>query len=133
MAYPLNSGLMRGSIRTNFDMLAFSHALNTKHQHYLCAVDKKVVVGFCSLSIRSSLALGRSTAEGSVQPSYAATQRLIRTFKNEFGARDCKSQLDGCDLGTPKGQAMFKEQQLHQRCLKFRGKAAEIAALSDTK
>jgi hypothetical protein len=74
------------------------------------------------------LALGRTSAADSVQPSYAATQQLIRAFENEFGGRDCKALLGGCDLDTPEGQAMFKEQKLGERCLRFTGKAAEIAA-----
>ena len=73
------------------------------------------------------LALGRSEASQSVQPSYQATQRLIREFEQEFGGRDCHVLL-GCDLNTPEGQAMFKEQKLGQRCARYTGKAAEIAA-----
>lgn len=75
-----------------------------------------------------SLALGRSSSSDSVQPSYLATQRLIREFEDEFGSRDCQALLDGCDLNTPQGQATFKEQKLGQRCVQFTGKAAEIAA-----
>ena len=74
-----------------------------------------------------SLALGRSEASQSVQPSYAATQRLIREFEQEFGARDCHVLL-GCDLNTPEGQAMFRENRLSEHCAKYTGKAAEIAA-----
>ena len=73
------------------------------------------------------LALGRSEANQSVQPSYAATQRLIREFEQEFGARDCHTLL-GCDLNTAEGQAMFREQRLGERCSQYTGKAAEIAA-----
>lgn len=75
-----------------------------------------------------SLAVGRSSSADSVQPSYAATQQLIREFEAEFGSRDCHTLLGGCDLDTPQGQAMFKEQKLGQRCLQYTGKAAEIAA-----
>lgn len=74
------------------------------------------------------LALGRSSAGDSVQPAYAATQQLVRAFEAEFGSRDCRSLLDGCDLDTPEGQAMFKERKFGQRCLQFTGKAAELAA-----
>jgi C_GCAxxG_C_C family probable redox protein len=74
------------------------------------------------------LVLGRSTARESVQPSYDATQQLIRAFEKEFGSRDCQTLLGGCDLDTPEGQAMFKDQKLGKRCLQFTGKAAEIAA-----
>jgi C_GCAxxG_C_C family probable redox protein len=102
----------------------------------------KVATAFCSGMSRTGgtcgaltgaimgigLVLGRSRATDSVQPSYAATQQLVRAFEGEFGSRDCKTLLGGCDLDTPEGQAMFKEQKLSQRCLKFTGKAAEIAA-----
>jgi C_GCAxxG_C_C family probable redox protein len=73
------------------------------------------------------LALGRSQAGESVQPSYAATQRLIGEFEQEFGSRDCHVLL-GCDLGTPEGQATFRENLLSERCAKYTGRAAEIAA-----
>jgi C_GCAxxG_C_C family probable redox protein len=75
-----------------------------------------------------SLSFGRSTTKDSIQPSYTATQQLIRAFENEFGSRDCKVLLGGCDLSTPEGQALFKEQKLSQRCQQITGKAAEIAA-----
>jgi C_GCAxxG_C_C family probable redox protein len=74
-----------------------------------------------------SLALGRSKAGESVQPAYAATQELVREFVREFGARNCNDLL-GCDLGTPEGQIRFREGRLHERCTKYTGKAAEIAA-----
>jgi C_GCAxxG_C_C family probable redox protein len=74
-----------------------------------------------------SLALGRSQAGEPVQTSYAATQRLIGEFEQEFGARDCHVLL-GCDLGTPEGQDTFRENHLGERCAKYTGKAAEIAA-----
>jgi C_GCAxxG_C_C family probable redox protein len=74
------------------------------------------------------LALGRSAETESVEPTFAATQRLIHEFEREFGGRDCQALLGGCDLATPEGQAMFKEQKLRQRCLRFTGGAAEIAA-----
>ena len=74
------------------------------------------------------LALGRSAATESVEPTFAATRRLIQDFEREFGARDCQALLGGCDLATPEGQAMFNEQKLRRRCLRFTGGAAEIAA-----
>ena len=56
-----------------------------------------------------------------------ATQALIAAFEAEFGARDCHRLL-GCDLGTPEGQAHFREHRLRQRCAVFSGRAAELAA-----
>jgi C_GCAxxG_C_C family probable redox protein len=75
-----------------------------------------------------SLALGRSSANESVQPAYTATQRLIQEFEKDFGSRGCQDLLGGCDLNTPEGQTTFKEQKLGQRCLQITGKAAELAA-----
>ena len=102
----------------------------------------KIATAFCSGMGRScgtcgaltgaimgvSLALGRSSSNESLQPSYTATQRLIQEFEKAFGSRNCQDLLSGCDLNTPEGQAMFEEQNLNQRCLQFTGKAAEIAA-----
>lgn len=101
----------------------------------------KVATAFCSGMARMGgtcgaltgammgigLALGRSDASQSVQLSYGATQRLIQEFEQEFGSRDCHVLL-GCDLNTPEGQATFKDQKLGQRCAKYTGTAAEIAA-----
>jgi C_GCAxxG_C_C family probable redox protein len=101
----------------------------------------KVATAFCSGMARTcgtcgaltgaimgvSLALGRTEASQSVQPSYTATQRLIREFEQEFGARDCHALL-GCDLNTSEGQSTFRENRLSERCAKYTGKAAEIAA-----
>ena len=73
------------------------------------------------------LALGRSQPGESVQPAYVAPQRLIGEFEREFGSRDCHTLL-GCDLGTPEGQATFREKKLGERCANYTGRAAEIAA-----
>jgi C_GCAxxG_C_C family probable redox protein len=74
-----------------------------------------------------SLGLGRSDARQSANAAFAATHELVRQFENEFGGRNC-DQLLGCDLGTPEGQAMFKEQALHTRCQLYTARAAEFAA-----
>ncbi len=101
----------------------------------------KVATAFCSGMSRTcgtcgaltgaimgvSLALGRTDADDTVQPAYTATQRLIKEFEQEFGARDCHVLL-GCDLNTPEGQTTFRENRLGQRCAKYTSKAAEIAA-----
>jgi glucosamine-phosphate N-acetyltransferase len=34
---------------------AFAQALKSRYNHYLCAVERGTVVGFCSLSVRESL------------------------------------------------------------------------------
>ena len=73
------------------------------------------------------LVLGRNRAGESVEPSYVATQRLIRQFEQEFGTRECHLLL-GCDIGTPEGQAQFREKRLGRRCAMYTARAAEIAA-----
>lgn len=73
------------------------------------------------------MVLGRDTENDPVQPAYDATKRLIQEFEEEFGSRDCQPLLDGCDLATPEGQAMFREQGFRERCLRFTGRAAELA------
>jgi C_GCAxxG_C_C family probable redox protein len=102
----------------------------------------RIATAFCSGMARScgtcgaltgaimavSLVLGRSAASESVEACYAATRRVIREFESAFGSRHCQALLDGCDLNTPEGQRMFKEQNLGARCLLFTGRAAEIAA-----
>jgi C_GCAxxG_C_C family probable redox protein len=75
-----------------------------------------------------SLSLGRTQAGESVNPSYEATQRLVRKFEQEFGARECHVLLE-CDIGTPEGQAEFRAKRLGERCARYTGRAAEIAAL----
>lgn len=101
----------------------------------------KMATGFCSGMARTcgtcgaltgammggSLALGRSQTGESVEPCYTAIQQLIQGFEDRFGSRDCQTLLDGCDLNTPAGQAMFKQQQLGQRCREITGKTTELA------
>lgn len=101
----------------------------------------RIATAFCSGMSRSrgpcgaltgaimgvSLALGRNQRSDPVQPSYSATQEVIRQFEAEFGSRDCHLML-GCDLNTPEGQTVFREQQLGQHCARFTGRATEIAA-----
>lgn len=112
-----------------------------KTQGVESALLPKIATAFCSGTSRMcgtcgalsgaimgiGLALGRSGSNQPVQPSYTATQRLIREFEHEFGSRDCHVLL-GCDLNTPEGQATFNENRLIERCVKFTSKATEIAA-----
>jgi C_GCAxxG_C_C family probable redox protein len=101
----------------------------------------KAATAFCSGMARScgtcgaltgaimglSLGLGRTQAGEPVQAAYTATQRLIGEFEQAFGARDCHALL-GCDLNTTEGQATFRDNRLGERCARYTGTAAEIAA-----
>lgn len=70
--------------------------------------------------------LGRAQSDRPVNAAYAAVQELVGEFERICGARDCHRLL-GCDLGSPEGQATFREQQLHRRCREFTARAAELA------
>ena len=75
------------------------------------------------------LALGRSAATDSVEPTFAATRRLIAELSSASSARATVRRCSAAATSaTPEGQAMFKEQKLRRRCLRFTGGAAEIAA-----
>lgn len=88
--------------------------------------------GTCGALLGAVIGVGmvlcRSSPQESVQPAYVATQRLVEAFENAFGSRECQPLLDGCDLATPEGQAMFKERGFGSRCRAFTGGAAEMAA-----
>ena len=100
----------------------------------------RVATGFCTGMSRTcgtcgaltgaimgiGLALGRDEAGRSVEPCYEATQRMIAEFEHEFGSGNCRDLL-GCDLGTPEGQASFREDDLIVRCARFTRRAAEMA------
>lgn len=71
--------------------------------------------------------LGRRSEKDALDTVYAAGGQLIEKFEDEFGSRDCRSLLDGCDLGTPEGQIMFRERGFMERCRNFAGRAAEMS------
>ena len=71
--------------------------------------------------------LGRRSEKESMDRVYEAARLLIEEFEGEFGSRDCRELLDGCDLGTPEGQAMFRERGFRERCRRFTGRAAQMA------
>lgn len=74
------------------------------------------------------LALGRDGPGQPVDAAYQATQQVVRQFEQTFGHRGCRELLDGCDLATPEGQALFRERGLGARCRHFTQQAAEWAA-----
>lgn len=74
-----------------------------------------------------SLARGRSEASPSAQRSYAAGQRRVRAFVQEFGAPECHALL-GCDLNTPEVQPTLREDRLSEHGAKYTGMAAAVAA-----
>lgn len=73
-----------------------------------------------------SAILGREGAGKPYDDAYQAAGTVIRKFEEEFGSRNCHELL-GCDLGTPEGQAAFKNEGLRSRCNLYTARAAELA------
>ncbi len=54
-----------------------------------------------------------------LEPCYEPAQEFMDAFRAEFGSMDC-SELLGLDLGTPEGQAAFKERGLKEnQCWRY--------------
>jgi len=101
----------------------------------------RIATGFCSGFSRTgglcgavtgavmgiSLALGRSAPAAQIDPAYAAVRSFLERFEARFGACNCL-ELTGVHLGTPEGQAAFKENNIFPRCLEYAVGAATLAA-----
>jgi hypothetical protein len=54
---------------------------------------------------------GRKSSADSHKKVYALSERLVRDFEKQFGSRNC-SDLLGCEISTPVGQAVFEADKL---------------------
>ena len=114
-----------------------------EYQAITCEYIPKMATGFCSGLSRSggicgalsgavlaiSLVLGRDEASESVEQCYGATKELMNGFVEAFGAETCQA-LTSCHLGTEEGQARFRAENMHERCLGFVGEATRLALKS---
>jgi len=101
----------------------------------------RIATGFCGGIARSdgmcgavsgaimaiSVALGRDDPDGSRDADYAAVRKLLDGFAEVFGSINC-GELLGCNLGTPEGQAFYKESRLSQECRRYTEEATAMAA-----
>jgi C_GCAxxG_C_C family probable redox protein len=78
----------------------------------------------CGAVTGGILALGLRFGRGSRQnrsateETYHKTLDLMARFEERHGSCLCRVLLDGCDLGTAKGQLYFKENDLlHKTCM----------------
>lgn len=71
------------------------------------------------------LLLGRDTPEDSLDPCYQAVRLLLDEFSNRYGALNCL-ELTGVHLGTPEGQADFKEKGQIKMCTNYVGETARM-------
>jgi C_GCAxxG_C_C family probable redox protein len=114
-----------------------------EHRDMPCKFIPRMATGFCSGMSRSGgacgamsgavlaigLALGRDVAGQSLEACYAATREAIDGFLSRFGSDTCLG-LTGCDLGTDEGQARFRSENMHERCLDFVAEATRLALTS---
>jgi len=105
-----------------------------------CKLIPQIATGFCSGVARScgmcgavsgailaiGLAMGRTSADESVDDAYKAVRIVLDGFESEFGSSNCQSLL-GCDLGTEDGQRFFQEGQLYDTCKTYVARATALA------
>ena len=89
--------------------------------------------GLCGAASGAILAInmlcGRDNTTSTVEGNYTVVRDFVKRFEAEFGSTNCH-QLVGCHLGTPDGQAFFKENNLWDKCLVFTREAGRLAVLS---
>lgn len=72
------------------------------------------------------LVSGRTSPRQAVERNYALVRRLVHSFVARCGTTKCTDRL-GCDLGTPEGQQIFRDNHLVERCNGYTEGATEIA------
>jgi C_GCAxxG_C_C family probable redox protein len=99
----------------------------------------RIATGFCSGMARTGgmcgavsggimaigLSLGRSSPDESVDPCYEAIREFLEQFTAQFNSISCL-ELTGVYLGTPEGQAAFREMGKITECTNFVGEAARM-------
>ena len=86
--------------------------------------------GMCGALVGGIMALGilsgRNSPNDSHKKVYALTERLVHDFEKQFGSRNC-SDLLGCDISTPAGEAVFEEKKLGKTlCLDITVKTTDL-------
>jgi C_GCAxxG_C_C family probable redox protein len=86
--------------------------------------------GLCGALVGGIMALGvlygRNSPADSHKKVYGLSERLVRDFEKEFGSRNC-SDLLGCDISTPAGQAVFEAGNLLKTvCLDMTVKTTDL-------
>jgi hypothetical protein len=71
------------------------------------------------------LTLGRTSPSDVLDPCYQAVSTFLERFSIRFEALSCL-ELTGVQLGTPEGQAAFKEKKQIERCTEYVGEAARM-------
>ena len=92
----------------------------------------RIATGFCSGMARTGglcgavssgimaigLALGRNTPTDFVDPCYQAVRTFLDRFSTQYQSLSCL-ELSGVHLGTPEGQAAFREKGQINQCYDY--------------
>jgi C_GCAxxG_C_C family probable redox protein len=110
-----------------------------EHEQIQSELIPRIATGFCSGMARTGgmcgavsggmmaigLCLGRNTPTDPIEPCYQAVRTFLERFSTKFGALNCL-ELTGVHLGTPEGQAEFREKEQIKRCIDYVGEAVRI-------
>ena len=72
-----------------------------------------------------SLFMGRDLPTAPTENCYQTVQQFLGRFAGEFGEVNC-FRLTGVHLGTPEGQAEFKERGRINQCTEYVGEAVRM-------
>jgi C_GCAxxG_C_C family probable redox protein len=72
------------------------------------------------------LAIGRDSADCSIEPAYSQVRSLIASFQERHGSTSCPELIE-CDLSTEQGQLVFEQEHRIERCRHYVEDAARIA------
>jgi C_GCAxxG_C_C family probable redox protein len=98
-----------------------------------------IATGFCSGQARTGgmcgavsggimaigLALGRTAPSDDINPCYQAVRAFLESFSAQYQALSCL-ELTGVHLGTPEGQAAFREKEQIKMCTDYVGEATRM-------
>lgn len=72
-----------------------------------------------------SLSLGRNSPTDLKDQCYQTVRTFLEKFSTQFGELSCL-KLTGVHLGTPEGQAAFKEKEQIRLCTEYVGEAVRM-------
>jgi len=99
----------------------------------------RIATGFCSGMARTDgmcgavsggimaigISMGRTSPDDPIDPCYQAVQAFLERFSAKFTTLNCL-ELTEVHLGTPEGQAVFKEKGEIKQCTEYVGEATQM-------
>jgi C_GCAxxG_C_C family probable redox protein len=110
-----------------------------EHENIQSEIIPCIATGFCSGMARTGgmcgavsggimaigVRLGRNSPNDAIDPCYQAVRVFLQLFTTQFKALSCL-ELTGVHLGTPEGQAEFKDKGQIKQCTNYVGEAARM-------